>query len=213
MDAENRQQGPVDASQLKKLKISPSTKVWKCGMKQYVEAASVLPELFSQPQSQPQPQPQPQPQSRPQPQPYPRRRPRKNKIDPNWKTFAIIQLVAVLVFFFPCSLFLEFMVSDSMNSMEYLKEGHDIWQKISSMAWFGAKYWPLVAILVAAIFALSSVVADNTSDLKKRLFWSLGICIGTLVLGIVSIFIPLIVFYVMIAGIVIMMLYTSFVNS
>lgn len=200
IDAENRQQGPVDASQLKKQKISPSTKIWKRGMKQYVEAGRILPELFSQPQSQPQPQPQPQP--------YPRRRPRKNKIDPNWKTFAIIQLVAVFVFFLPCSIIFELLASAAMDTVKIIKGSGPV-AFIGPVGWFIAKYWPFVTILIAGICSILSVTADNLEKLKSNFWISLTTCIITLILGAVQILFPYVIYLVIVLGLIIGALWTT----
>lgn len=200
IDANNRQQGPVDASQLKKLKISPSTKIWKRGMKQYVEAGRILPELFSQPQSQPQPQPQPQP--------YPRRRPRKNKIDPNWKTFAIIQLVAVFVFFLPCSIIFELLASAAMDTVKIIKGSGPV-AFIGPVGWFIAKYWPFVTILIAGICSILSVTADNLEKLKSNFWISLTTCIITLILGAVQILFPYVIYLVIVLGLIIGALWTT----
>lgn len=237
IDANNRQQGPVDASQLKKLKISPSTKIWKRGMKQYVEAGRILPELFEVQERTATPRqknqttvvapdvvgrivtdasghasqfrtpPKPKEDSKPktetsQPQPRPQ------KIDPNWKTFAIIQLVAVFVFFLPCSIIFELLASAAMDTVKIIKGSGPV-AFIGPVGWFIAKYWPFVTILIAGICSIISVTADNLEKLKSNFWISLTTCIITLILGAVQILFPYVIYLVIVLGLIIGALWTT----
>lgn len=233
IDAENRQQGPVDASQLKKQKISPSTKIWKRGMKQYVEAGRILPELFAVQERTATPRQSPQTsieapdvvgrtvtdasghaspfRTPPKPKtetPQPKQQPQPQKIDPTWKTFAIIQLVAVFVFFLPCSIFFERLASAAMDTVKIIKGSGPV-AVIGPVGWFIAKYWPFVTILIAGICSIISVTADNLEKLKSNFWISLTTCIITLILGVVQIRFPYVIYMVIVLGLIIGALWTT----
>lgn len=70
---------------------------------------------------------------------------------------------------------------------------------ITKVAWYGAKYWPLIAIGIAGLLSLNSM-SDDEDGKRKSTLLSLAVCAGILVFGTVSIFYPMVMFILLVIG-------------
>lgn len=129
-----------------------------------------------------------------------------------WKIFAITQLICTFTIFLFLAILFEIKASETMEMkadfMNTIEKGHysgraNIVLVIYWIAWFGAKYWPLFAIAAAGIASLFSISQKKLEDIQSSTLISLGICIGTVILGIISIFYPFAIFIILIAGLAI----------
>ena len=135
----------------------------------------------------------------------------------DWKTYAIIQLIATFVIFLPLAIFFEIKVNELLfeHNSEIIGYTNNPGRAgaITKMAYFGAKIWPLVAIGIAGIASLISIFMKNEYDQREYTLSSLGICVGTVVLGIVSFFFPLAMFFIILVAIILGMLYNTFKSN
>lgn len=122
----------------------------------------------------------------------------------DWKTYAIIQLIATFVIFLPLSFLFVGWSSATMDLVDTdYKHANSmpatVFYWITQVAWYGAKYWPLIAIGIAGIISIRCMFEDEDEKRKSTLL-SLTICIGMVVFGIVSVFYPMVMFILLVIG-------------
>lgn len=242
---DGHQKGPVKEEELIARGVAATTKIWRKGMPKYIEAGIILPALFQTDKSNSQPKTldgsktgnvtegtssQTKTVGSPKTGNVAGSTSTQTKItsgsktkkdsgesSSEWKTFAIIQLIATFVVFLPLAIYFEFKVSESLYEhtseiYRYGKRG-GIVGGLTSVAYFGAKMWPLITIGIAGIVSLISIFKKYKDDQMQYTLSSLGICIGTVILGIISINFPLVVFYTIVVVLAIGIIYNTFKNN
>lgn len=211
IDEANHQIGPVKEEELIARGVTATTKIWRKGLPKYIDAGIILPTLFQSDMTSSQPetpdgsktgnatgstssQPETTGGS-------------KTSVESSsdWKTYAIIQLIATFVIFLPLSfLFVGWSSTTMDNNVDMVNKhggsaGAFVVYLIGKVAWYGAKYWPLIAIGIAGLISIGSMFDDGDYRRKHTLL-SLSICIGMAVFGIVSVFYPMTMFILLFIG-------------